>query len=607
VLLASDDVNERLFLVGDKELLIYSVRQNSIRAVKYLDKKIRVNNNFSSVYNSLDGKIYCFTLNGALVYCLDISTGVWTESDVSSGSAEFFRHFNYYFSPADNSIYTFGGYGQHTYHNDIKRLDLSKNEWQDLTIRNGVFNPRYLAGLGSLNDTVYILGGYGSATGSQMVNPRSYFDLLGYSVKNRSLFRKFEIASIYDDMCVGSTFWVYRNNRDYYALIFEKNKYESALQLIRGSIDSSGVEIVGDKIPYKFFDIRSNASMFFFPGQNKLFACTSFVTDSMKTLLSIYSINFPPAQSSQVTMSSEGGKKGLYVIFAVVLVISAAAASLYFIGRRKGKRISSNEINTAEVPAGKVPENPAIKEPAVTPKYQLVLFGGFQVFSSSYEDITSKFTPLLKELFLLILLYSSRNNKGITSDQISEFLWFGKSESSARNNRAVNIAKLKTILSEMGSVELTKKTGYWKIYFDKENVKSDYSDFLEISGSKSNLNKFKILKLLEITRQGGFLVNLNYEWLDDIKSAVSDKIIETLIAFAEKCNMETDAEFIIHMADSIFNFDKVNEEAMVLKCKAECFLGNHSLAKTTYEKFVREYQKLYDEEFKKSFNEVVKS
>ncbi|MCX6335601.1 MAG: galactose oxidase, partial [Bacteroidia bacterium] len=101
--------------------------------------------------------------------------------------------------------------------------------------------------------------------------------------------------------------------------------------------------------------------------------------------------------------------------------------------------------------------------------------------------------------------------------------------------------------------------------------------------------------------------NTNYEWLDDFKSDISDMIVDTLETFTEKCNLETDAEFIIQLADCIFNFDKINEEAMIYKCKAEYFLGNHSLAKMTYEKFVKEYQKLYDEEYKRSFNELIKS
>jgi two-component SAPR family response regulator len=607
LMVVSDSENGKIYIVGDRELNIYSAQENIIQSVKYNNKSISINSDYYSIYNSLDNKIYCYMVNSKIFYSIDVLTGEWTEIAASSNSVSFYRHYNSYFNPDENSIYIFGGYGQHTYHNDIRKLDLTKNGWQDLTVDNDIFFPRYLAGLGSLNDTIYLLGGFGSLTGSQLVNPHSYFDLLGYSIKNRTLFKKFEIARIYDDMCVGNTMFINNKNRDYYALIFEKIKFESALQLIKGNIDNPKVEFVGDKIPYWFYDVRSNASLCYFPRQNKLFAYTSFVTDSSTTIVNLYSIDYPPEEFSVGTLDVKSRKNLLLILIPIILVISSAILSLYIIRKRRSKRVSQDEIKTDAGGIDKGSEKPAAEEPGKKPDYQLVMFGGFQVFNLNNEDITNKFSPLLKELFLLILLYTYKNNKGITSDQISEYLWFGKSTSSARNNRAVNIAKLKAILGEMGAVELTKKTGYWKIFFDNDIVKSDYHDFLEISDSKSNLTKQNICRLLEITRKGGFLINTNYEWLDDFKSDISDKIVDTLVAFAEKCKLETDAEFIIHLADCIFNFDKVNEEAMVYKCKAEYFLGNHSLAKMTYEKFVREYQKLYDEEFKRSFNELIKS
>ena len=46
---------------------------------------------------------------------------------------------------------------------------------------------------------------------------------------------------------------------------------------------------------------------------------------------------------------------------------------------------------------------------------------------------------------------------------------------------------------------------------------------------------------------------------------------------------------------------------MILKCNAEYFLGKHSLAKLTYEKFIKEYLLLYNEDYKRSLNELVKS
>ena len=59
-------------------------------------------------------------------------------------------------------------------------------------------------------------------TGRQLVNPQSYFDLLRYSIKNQSLFKKFEIQRLIDDMCIANSMWMDNSNRDYYALVFEK-------------------------------------------------------------------------------------------------------------------------------------------------------------------------------------------------------------------------------------------------------------------------------------------------------------------------------------------------------------------------------------------------
>jgi DNA-binding SARP family transcriptional activator len=208
---------------------------------------------------------------------------------------------------------------------------------------------------------------------------------------------------------------------------------------------------------------------------------------------------------------------------------------------------------------------------------------------------------------LLILLFTHKNNKGISSDKITEYLWLDKSKTSARNNRAVNIAKLKTILAEIGEIELTKKTGYWKIIYSNMDVKCDYTDFLQITSSNSNLTKQSVNRLVEISKKGPFLLNDNYEWLDDFKSEVSDRIVATLELFALKCDIKSDAEFVLQLVDCIFNFDRSNEEAMIIKCKAEYYLGRHSLAKLTFDNFIKEYKILYNEEYKRSFNEIVAS
>jgi DNA-binding SARP family transcriptional activator len=407
-------------------------------------------------------------------------------------------------------------------------------------------------------------------------------------------------------MCVANNIWIEKETRDFYALVFEKMKFEGTLQLIKGNIDNPKVDFVGNTIPFKFQDVKSNAGLFYFPLQNKLFAYTSFAKDSLSTQVGIYSIDYPPNKSENNPFIATTRKNLPFIYFAIAFVILSGFLSWYAIRKRSVHRKSRDVISTKGSGNDQdFQESESILQNEDS-KYQLVLFGGFQVFSLNREDITNKFSPLLKELFLLILLYSHKNNKGISSEKILEYLWFDKSELSARNNRAVNIAKLKTILTEIGEIELTKKTGYWKIIYSDKDVKCDYADFLQITGNKSSLNMEDVNRLVDITQKGAFLLNVNYEWLDDFKADVSDKIVDTLLSFAEKSDLKSDAKFIIQLADCIFNFDRSNEEAMILKCKAEYCLGKHSLAKLTYEKFIKEYQLLYNEEYKRSFNELVK-
>jgi hypothetical protein len=111
--------------------------------------------------------------------------------------------------------------------------------------------------------------------------------------------------------------------------------------------------------------------------------------------------------------------------------------------------------------------------------------------------------------------------------------------------------------------------------------------------------------LIEISQKGGFLVNAHYEWLDEFKALVSDRITDTLVEYGQKADVKTEAEFIIHLADCIFNFDPVNEEAMILKCKAQYCLGKHSHAKATYEKFFKEYLAMYNQEYDTAFSKII--
>ena len=160
---------------------------------------------------------------------------------------------------------------------------------------------------------------------------------------------------------------------------------------------------------------------------------------------------------------------------------------------------------------------------------------------------------------------------------------------------------------EVGNCKLTNDTGYWKIKFDPKILQNDYFEVMQVVGTKKKeINKNQIKQLIEITKKGPFLLDLNYEWLDSFKSDISDRIVDTLVDFGENFTLEEEPDFIIKLADSIFNFDSINEEAMFFKCKAQNVMGKHSNAASTYKKFIKEYEILYSQKYEHSFVDVLK-
>jgi two-component SAPR family response regulator len=228
------------------------------------------------------------------------------------------------------------------------------------------------------------------------------------------------------------------------------------------------------------------------------------------------------------------------------------------------------------------------------------------LYDEEGNEITKQFSPLVKELFLVILLYSIRWD-GISSEKLKELLWFDKPSESARNNRSVNIAKLKAILDKMKHCQVSKDTGYWKINIDFQKIEVDYMHYLELLGNRKLLSKQSIIELAGITKRGNFLANVEYEWLDSFKSEISNEIVDAYLRYAASVKIADDPEFLIKLANYVFYFDPVNEEAMILKCKALAHLGKHSLAKTTFENFAREYNRIYGEDFRKDMPEVLHS
>jgi hypothetical protein len=609
--IAFDAQKEEVYVIGSDSLYTYSVGTAKWNDKAYAKDKLKLNQGNQSVYNPFDFSLYNFFPDQKFVSKYNFQNNEWNKKFIAGPVTDYW-HLNKFFSRSDTSLYFLGGYGHLVYKNKVQQYHLETGLWNAVKTKGDFFMPRYLAGLGatSRGDTAYILGGYGNSSGQQILNPQNIYDMMRFTVKDKTFKKLFELKVNGQDFAFANSLVIDERNKTYYGLIFPQHKYNSTLQLIKGSLTKPRYTLMGSTIPYSFHDTHSFADLYYCPLSKRFIAVTLLRTDNNQTRVQIYTLLAPPYGTKAVSVITGSTTKWYVMGLLAALIILWVSIK----NRKKAPldRLAQPGgggepvvIPTANAGAVNLPVSDVrIFNQNVHLKNAILLFGDLQVFDLEGVDITKYFTPLIKELFLVILLYSIRWGRGLSSEKLNEILWRDKSAKSARNNRSVNIAKLKSLLDKMGYCHLSKDTGYWKIDIDYHHIYVDYHNYLNIVKDKKDLDIEKIKYLSAITRRGNFLSNIEYEWLDVFKSEISNEVIDTYIHFAHSGSTH-DPEFMIELANFIFYFDPVNEEAMVIKCKALSGLGKHSLAKNTFENFIKEYKVIYGEEFKKDFHSVL--
>jgi hypothetical protein len=590
---AFDSKEESLFIIGEDSLFTFSLR-NSVLSSRSNQGKINTNYGNQSIYSPINNNIYNILPYLQTVARYSIANQKW-EKRIPPWEQTSYWHANKVISREDSSMYVFAGYGAFTYKNEVKRLSLKTEQWEDVKPKGDFFTPRYLSALGSnpQGDTVYVLGGYGSASGSKLVNPKNIYSMMRFTTKDKTFKKLYELKTQGEDFAFASSLVIDSSSKTYYGLVFPQGRYKSSLSLIVGSLKNSSYRYIGSDIPYYFHNKLSFADLFYSPESKKFIAVTLLRVYENRTQVRVYTLQGPPLEFLKSTPAPEHHPSILFVgsiLFAALLI----GGLLLYLRSRKHHTFADNQIKPL------VPNT----KPNLAAKNAIFLFGDLQIFDRNGTDITKLFTPLLKELFLLLLVNSVKNGRGLHAERVDEILWSGKSEKSVRNNRAVNIVKLKSILEIIGHCQLLKDADYWKIEVDYDFWNIDYHDYLNLIEAKKKLDEEQVRLLFELTRRGNFLSNHNYEWLDQFKAEISNEVIDVFLIYANSTK-PYNPEFLIQIASFIFYFDPVSEEAMIIKCKALSSLGKHFLAKKAFDAFVKNYRSIYNEDFNKTFNQII--
>ena len=590
-----------LYVVSRDSLFSYALSSNKITPAAYNSGSQRIYNAYQSVYNARHREIYTFSLDLKKLAALSVDALTWNrlmdEPERSSG----YGHFNKYLQ-GDSVLYTFNGYGFFLYRSDVYSTPVPLEPGNPIDSAGSTITPRYLAAAGADATGLYIIGGYGNASGKQVLNPKNLYDLNYFDPRNGSFKKRFELEKDSEEFVFANSLVIRSDERAYFGLTFPKHKFNSELQMIRGSLDQPGFRAVGNRIPFEFQDVDTYADLFYSPAAKRFLAVTLYSPgDHSNTAVNIYSLYDPPfAADAAAPPSAQVDKVWLQAIGALTLLLLVAG-----ILAAAGRKRALEKDSAAEDIADTV-EKMSFNDPGMRPlKSAVYLFGDFQVFDETGAEITKLFTPLLKELFLIILLYTLKWERGISADKLKELLWFDKSPESARNNLAVNIAKLKNILDKVGACEISKDTGYWKIKVSDGQLFVDYMAWLSVTQEQEKPDRPDIPRMAGIIKRGSFLPTDEHEWLDPFKSEISNEIIDRYLRYARSVDIKDNAALLIRVADYLYAFDAVNEDVMKIKCKALVFLGKHSLARSTFENFVREYRKLYGEDYQPDFQQTI--
>jgi DNA-binding SARP family transcriptional activator len=305
-------------------------------------------------------------------------------------------------------------------------------------------------------------------------------------------------------------------------------------------------------------------------------------------------------------LSENGTKHTVSAGWIISITILLMLFGILLFRLKRTKRTSEDFVKTQEV----VLPDQKINITSTVPvnHEQINCFGGLKVINSEGKDISLKFSPKIKQLFVLILLHSVGIEKGISSKKLSDYLWPGMSVPKAKNIRGTNIQNLKALLASCSEMKLVFQDKFWKFEFsdgyfiDLFYVEAKLNETL--ASDPENI-KNELPELLLILKKGTLFPNMSESWVDPYVDRMSDRIIEFGLKIFRLLSEEKVDSVLLDMAEVISINDPLNEPALRKKISILIRQGKLSLAHSVFDNFIKLYFELYKEKYPNDFRSLV--
>ncbi len=603
----------RIFSVFDGDNTLYVISANKVYSYNLYDYELieypfqpeipiaRLSNQF--IYDTIQQKIVYsdFDTIHPILSRFSFVSKSWDVPIKHQLDPAYQQHNNFY-SPIDSSLFQIFGYGLYKYRSDIKQI-LKDGKYISKTFAPNI-SPRYLSATGIHDSSLYIYGGVGNQNGKQEYGSQLFNDLYSVDLRTFKVTKRWERNSNDNNEVAARTLIIDKSGKKAYSLFFNPTRYSSYLLLNEIDLKQAETRAFADTIPYFFQDTQSEAMLFFSKTAQKFYAVTIHKSESTDYILNTYEISFPILSADEVLQSAHNKHFLWYFAAGFLLIVGIFG---YIIIKKKSKLLSINstaftgqDIRSSSEQFN-VPAND-IKCPGI------YLLGGFQIIDNHNLDKTGEFTPVMKLLLTLIILYTLKNGKGISNVKLKEILWYDKSDESARNNRSVNISKIRLILASISTFEITNDNTYWSIDF-KDDAYCDYAQslaHLKVLHKNTDICELNVVSLLQIISAGELLPDIQEDWMDNFKSEYSNLVIDVLLSIKDNKGLTENAKLLIQIADTVLILDTLNEDAIKLKCKSLIKLGRIKIAMDVFNSFCKEYKLVLNEPFDCSFDGFIK-
>ena len=493
----------------------------------------------------------------------------WSEDVLMPSRHSRFSHHNTFLNPVDSNLVQIFGYGFHSYLSDMFLLG---KKWVR-QIRTDI-PSRYLSSVAVCDSVAVVLGGKGNPKGSQELGVSVYDDiwtinLQDYSASKAGTFENPEsLVPAQGIQVVGDSVT---------ALFFNPNSYKNSLRLKSLSLSDGRTETLADEIPFNFLDTESYAVLT--STDEALYATLEYRLDDEGFVAKIYKLVIPvfktPDSPRKAGLLPSWLKTGIWItvplVFAVILLLLMTSS----------RRPKIQSINVSR----HAPQGPGI-----------YLLGSFKIIGSDNADISQAFTPTMRQLLSVLILYTARG-KGISNAELKDILWEDKSEESYFNNRGVMIKRLRTGLAQVSSgIGIVSDMGTWSI-----NIPDRLCDYLSSLAAMKDGTDAKAMT--EAALAGPLLPEMRFEWLDKFKADYADMVISSLSSLNTPDLL--DAPSRVTVSDAILSFDNIDEYAVRAKCKALIDLKRTGTAKSEFDRFTEQYYSMLGENYGKTFAEFL--